>query len=44
MAEKTWPSLGIQLKKKTIIYFQWFKSYKFVNEVLQPRFFAKKMT
>jgi hypothetical protein len=30
--------------KKSIIYFRWFKSYKFVNEALQPRFFAKKMT
>jgi hypothetical protein len=32
----------IQVKKKSIIYFRWFKSYKFVNEALQPRFFAKK--
>jgi hypothetical protein len=30
--------------KKLIIYFQWFRSYKFFNEALQPRFFAKKMT
>jgi hypothetical protein len=31
-------------KKKSIIYFRWFKSYKFVNEALQSSFFAKKMT
>jgi hypothetical protein len=31
-------------KKKTIIYFQWFRSYNFFNEALQSRFFAKKMT
>jgi hypothetical protein len=30
--------------KKSIIYFLWFRSYKFFNEALQPRFFAKKMT
>jgi hypothetical protein len=31
-------------KKKTVLYFQWFRSYKFFNEALHPRFFAKKMT
>jgi hypothetical protein len=28
----------------TIIYFQWFRSYTFFNEALQPSFFAKNMT
>jgi hypothetical protein len=31
-------------KKKSMIYFQWFRSCTFFNEALQPRFFAKKMT
>jgi hypothetical protein len=44
MAEKIGQVFGFSIKKKSIIYFRWFKSYKFVNEGLQPRFFAKKMT
>jgi hypothetical protein len=44
MAEKIGQVFRNSTKKKSIIYFPWFKSYKFVNEALQPRFFAKKMT
>jgi hypothetical protein len=43
MAEKIGQVFRNSTKKKTIIYFRWFKSYKF-NEALQSRFFAKKMT
>jgi hypothetical protein len=42
MAEKIGQVFRNSTKKKSIIYFRWFKSYKFVNEALQPRFFAKK--
>jgi hypothetical protein len=31
-------------KKKINDLFPWFRSCKFFNEALQPRFFAKKMT
>jgi hypothetical protein len=44
MTEKIGQVVRNSTKEKPIIYFRWFKSYKFVNEVLQPRFFAKKMT
>jgi hypothetical protein len=44
MAEKICQVFRNSTKKKSIIYFRWFKSYEFVNEALQPRFFAKKMT
>jgi hypothetical protein len=42
MAEKISQVFRNSTKKKSIIYFRWFKSYKFVNEALQPRLFAKK--
>jgi hypothetical protein len=31
------------IKKKSIIYFKWFRSFTFFNEALQSRFFEKKM-
>jgi hypothetical protein len=41
LAQRSDKPLGIQFKK-SIIDFQWFRSYKFFNETLQPRFFTKK--
>jgi hypothetical protein len=42
--EKIGQTFGNAIKKKSIIYFQQFRSYNFFNEALQPAFFAKKMT
>jgi hypothetical protein len=36
--------IGNSVKKNAIIYFQWFSSYTFFNEALQPPLLAKKMT
>jgi hypothetical protein len=43
-AQKINPTFSNSIKKKSITYFQWFRSYRFFSEALQPRFFAKKMT
>jgi hypothetical protein len=44
MAQKISQAFTNPIQKKSIICFKWFRSYKFINETLQPRFFAKKMT
>jgi hypothetical protein len=40
---KNRPNLWKFSKKNSINYFQWFRSYKFFYEALQPRVFAKKL-
>jgi hypothetical protein len=42
IAQKIGQIFGHSVKKKIIIYLQWFRSYTFFNEALQHRFFAKK--
>jgi hypothetical protein len=42
MAQKIDQTFSNLVKKKTIVYFQWFR--RFFNEALQPRFLARKMT
>jgi hypothetical protein len=44
IAQKIGQIFGNSVRKKSIAYFQWFRSYNFFNEALQLRFFAKKMT
>jgi hypothetical protein len=43
MAHKIDQTFSNLVKKKSIIYFQWFRTYRFFNEALQQRFFARKM-
>jgi hypothetical protein len=42
MARKIGQTFTNSIKKKTLIYFQWFRSYTFFNEALQHRFLGKR--